>query len=1239
MTFRTKHAVPLVALAACLLVAGLVPARAASGRTLRVGGYQFFKYPSPACAGPALAVGTFAAFYRGQCAYVVFLVDGGGATTTTAIATGTSSPGAPPLDPPAEISVKFTDEAGKVIFTQDAAPPGSNAAFQDSYSFRINPLEWDDPTPGNIRFQLVPKNADRLTGQPSFQFQFNQLGTRTILEKPSFAVGADGRPAQDLVVKGVTWLKYTNAAFIASDPTDPTPNPDLVAADVTVAVRKKNGATVTKTATADPATGLFTVTFGAAEIGDVSAGAADDYQTVLRVRSTGTFDDPVTGLFRTASVDSERDAFAIFESKPDRAQVRSQFVSERGWVEPGEEYVHDIEYRNASSRTASGVAISDTLPAGAVLVSAEPAPDAVSGNTLTWHVGSVAAGTGWPARTSPARRIVVTARAKTTTEDPQILYKDLSDTATVSQSGFPDATSTSHGPKVTTQQSARYGDRPFPVVLVDYLDFKHSPSASGWTFWNRISNEHNPVSLVTHYKNMSFDQLFPEGELASLSAPADADFTSGGPYKWINPYLKGNTCTGATQVPVDPTGAPIVTYAPLGPRVSDGWYQLPGERQYYGQDGKGTAITGALTAIAPLQDLDSGCGPTSKSAYDAASIADPEIDYNEFDSDRNCVVDFFEVAFQGRGGNADSQAHGYDNIWPHSANLTNAFIDANGETGYVSNDQCRDRLERPLWWTDASRSKLTTASKGDALKAYSRVGRYNVNPENGTTSVFAHEYGHSLGLPDFYSTGSRETADYWELMAQDAFQYMSVFSRQDLGWIVPKRVTGRLTTTMLESKIDTHRIDAVDANGKPYTLSGTGVHNGDAYYVEIPHRKFIDKVSSGKHAWFSQAGNGFGCPGHTLDVDLSNTKFASSGTPITLTLSSWYEIEWDYDYAFVLVSTDHGKTFHSVPSANGTTTPKQFNPNGSACLDKFDNGITGTSRSGSGFTANIADRELGEYPEPQFVDDSFDLSECAGKGCVLRFAYSTDPGLAKRGWILDDIAVKDSTGKAYFSDDVEQDRGPSYGIQDWLRFAAGERSPFDHGYYVELRDRVSNDYDSAGQGALHPITWIPGVSIWYTDESHGYGNTGADDPPPQNPLDPRTETEEDAPRLMDASFFPLPGLNTFSDANWTDNYFGDAGETVSWTLKFGCFNLTVNSISGLGVAGEERASVTMAASSSRCAKVLGQRLTRPEPKPEVKGGKGSLPATGDDPVTVMLGAVLTLSAAVLCRRLRTVRAL
>ena len=52
--------------------------------------------------------------------------------------------------------------------------------------------------------------------------------------------------------------------------------------------------------------------------------------------------------------------------------------------------------------------------------------------------------------------------------------------------------------------------------------------------------------------------------------------------------------------------------------------------------------------------------------------------------------------------------------------------------------------------------------------------------------MISHEYGHSLGLPDFYSTGSRETYGDWNLMATDKSHNIDAFGRQELGWVVPE---------------------------------------------------------------------------------------------------------------------------------------------------------------------------------------------------------------------------------------------------------------------------------------------------------------------------------------------------------------------------------------------------------------------------------------------------------------------
>ena len=48
------------------------------------------------------------------------------------------------------------------------------------------------------------------------------------------------------------------------------------------------------------------------------------------------------------------------------------------------------------------------------------------------------------------------------------------------------------------------------------------------------------------------------------------------------------------------------------------------------------------------------------------------------------------------------------------------------------------------------------------------IADYTIQPENGGISVFAHEYGHDLGLPDHYDTagGPDNAVSWWTLMAQ-----------------------------------------------------------------------------------------------------------------------------------------------------------------------------------------------------------------------------------------------------------------------------------------------------------------------------------------------------------------------------------------------------------------------------------------------------------------------------------------
>src|SRR4029079_16809983 len=46
------------------------------------------------------------------------------------------------------------------------------------------------------------------------------------------------------------------------------------------------------------------------------------------------------------------------------------------------------------------------------------------------------------------------------------------------------------------------------------------------------------------------------------------------------------------------------------------------------------------------------------------------------------------------------------------------------------------------------------------------IGDYTTEPENGGLGVFAHEFGHDLGLPDLYDTnGGDNSTGFWTLMS------------------------------------------------------------------------------------------------------------------------------------------------------------------------------------------------------------------------------------------------------------------------------------------------------------------------------------------------------------------------------------------------------------------------------------------------------------------------------------------
>ena len=110
------------------------------------------------------------------------------------------------------------------------------------------------------------------------------------------------------------------------------------------------------------------------------------------------------------------------------------------------------------------------------------------------------------------------------------MWRNLSSKATLTYKGGR-RRSVSRGPKVIPPNeiydTARYGDRPFPVVPVDYFDRQHTPEHSGQRLANIINSRKVKGSTFNLYQEMSYKQLFPHG-----TVPSAGIATAGFDVKW-----------------------------------------------------------------------------------------------------------------------------------------------------------------------------------------------------------------------------------------------------------------------------------------------------------------------------------------------------------------------------------------------------------------------------------------------------------------------------------------------------------------------------------------------------------------------------------------------------------------------------------------------------------------------------------------------------------------------------------
>ncbi|WP_413809208.1 immune inhibitor A domain-containing protein [Streptomyces sp. OE57] len=418
-------------------------------------------------------------------------------------------------------------------------------------------------------------------------------------------------------------------------------------------------------------------------------------------------------------------------------------------------------------------------------------------------------------------------------------------------------------------------------------------------------------------------------------------------------------------------------------------------------------------------------------------------DRYDYDADGNFnepdgYIDHFQIVHAGEDESAGGGVQGENAIWAHR---WYAYGTDAGKTGPGENKSGGTQIGDTGIW----------------------VGDYTMQPENGGLGVFAHEYGHDLGLPDEYdTTGKGESSvAYWSLMSagswlgtgKDAIGDlpgdMNAWDKLQLGWLN--------YASAKAGKKSTHTLGVAEYNTK----------NKQALVVELPAKAVTTEVvapAEGSKQWWSGMGDDLK---NTLTRSVDLTGKSKAG----LDLQGWWDIEENYDYLYAEVSTDGGANWTPVDgTADGKAIPRDAG-------DKP--ALTGTS---------------GAYKKLSFPLDAY-----AGKKIDLRFRYQTDGGVAQKGFAADAITLT-ADGAPVFSDGAEGDDN-GWTANGFSRIGGSFTKDYPQYYLAENRQYVSYDTTlktgpyNFGWASSRP-NWVEhfpyqnGLLIWQWDTSQPDNNVG-----------------------------------------------------------------------------------------------------------------------------------------------------
>ncbi|HEX6968853.1 MAG TPA: immune inhibitor A domain-containing protein [Micromonosporaceae bacterium] len=491
------------------------------------------------------------------------------------------------------------------------------------------------------------------------------------------------------------------------------------------------------------------------------------------------------------------------------------------------------------------------------------------------------------------------------------------------------------------------------------------------------------------------------------------------------------------------------------------WVKVPHSEAWYGasrcfRDEDGNWVAPAMQAMNGHPDNPLGPAQMAVDAVNTLAQLRPDFPWHEYDiedqGDRDGDGNFFEP----------------DGVIDHLV-LVHAGADKSGGGG--------DEGVYAIW-AHSSAIAAGYTIPGTEIK----VSNYIVQPEDSGVGVFAHEYGHDLGLPDLYDTsgapGSDSDVDFWDLMASGShsgpiFQaiptHMGIWDKWVLGWADP---------LVLNPGDDPRAVQLGQTSRTP-------VGTKDGIRINLPDKVLhLADPHSGENMWYTGADQDWG------DIKLTRELQVPAASDARFWMWNNYVIEADWDFGFVEVSTDGGSTWSEL---------KVYDEAGN---------LVSTDDSYSDPNGRMADYGGKKYglsgDTHGWRHDYVDLTPYAGSTVKLRLRYATDAAYLDRGWFADDFALT-VDGATVWSDDVESGAngwtatggtwtdttGPGWRIDPGTSVRA-------HYYLVEWRNFDGFDeglryaYDttySHDEWKVERIAYnAPGMLVWYRDTAFGNAN-------------------------------------------------------------------------------------------------------------------------------------------------------